>query len=302
MRSRISWWALMCLLLLVLPTEAAPEAASAQVNDEKAQQTIDTLEKPLYSAFTERYILDEIKQLRIDVERNRAQFTKELAEREMSLSDRAVTYATDTVTYFFYLIAAGSSILVLIGWNSLRDIKEKTHSMANEQVSKLVTEYEKRLKVLEKELRKKTADINENRIEIEKTQELHSLWLKAAQDHIPSNKINIYDQILALNPQDCEALTYKADAVLELAEPQWASNLCHQALAIDPDNSHAFYQLACAQTAMGYHEEAIQSLRETLKRSEHYREEIENDPALRALREANALDELLSPQSIKDQL
>jgi tetratricopeptide (TPR) repeat protein len=75
-----------------------------------------------------------------------------------------------------------------------------------------------------------------------------------------------------LHQDDTEALTYKADAVLELEEPQWAINLCHQALAIDSENSHAFYQLVCAFTAMNQFDEAVHYLAEALNRSDSYKD------------------------------
>jgi len=123
----------------------------------------------------------------------------------------------------------------------------------------------------------------ENREEIELTQELQSLWLRAQQDPSPANKITIYDDILKLRYDDSEALTYKADAVLELQEPQWAANLCHQAIKIDPENSHAFYLLACAHTAMEQFDEALRFLAEAINRRDSYQEAIPYDPALEAL-------------------
>ena len=62
------------------------------------------------------------------------------------------------------------------------------------------------------------------------TQEIQSLWFRAQRDSSPACKITVYDAFLKLRADDCEALTYKADAVLELNEPQWAINLCQQAL------------------------------------------------------------------------
>ena len=81
--------------------------------------------------------------------------------------------------------------------------------------------------------------------------------------------------MLKLRADDCEALTFKADAVLELNEPQWAINLCQQALKIDADNSHAFYRLACAYTVMEQFEEAVLCFAEGLKRSDSYVDEIQ---------------------------
>lgn len=249
----------------------------------KAQKAVQSLEKPLYSPFVERYVLDELKQLRTDQAQTKHELIQQIVDREHNSVDRAVSYATDTVTYFFYLIAAATSVLVLVGWTSFRDIKERVHSLADEEIAKLIQEYEKRLAMIEKQLQQKTRHIEENRDEIEKTQGVQSLWLRAQQDSFPANKIIIYDEILKLRHEDCEALTYKADAVLELNEPQWAVNLCHQALKIDPDNSHAFYQLACAHTSMEQFEEALRFLAEALNRRESYHEEILEDPALQPL-------------------
>jgi len=244
---------------------------------------ISELDAPLYSPFIERYVLDELKQLRVDQAATKHDLMQQILDREHRSVDRGVEYATNTVTYFFYIIAAASSLLVLVGWTSIRDIKERVHSLADEEISKLITEYEVRLENMESLLKQKTLHIEENREEIELTQEVQSLWLRAQQEPSSANKIAIYDDILKLRHTDCEALTYKADAVLELNEPQWAANLCLQALKIDPDNSYAFYQLACAYTAMNQMEEAIRYLNEALTRRDSYLEDIKADPALQPL-------------------
>ncbi|MCW9014532.1 MAG: hypothetical protein OQL06_12175 [Gammaproteobacteria bacterium] len=270
--------------------------AENSVADEHQSITaeIDSLDKPLYTPFVERYVLDELKQLRVDMAAQKNMLIQQILDREHNSVDRAVSYATDTVTYFFYLIAAATSILVLVGWTSIRDIKERVHSLADEEISRLVKEYEQRLNIIEQQLNQKTRHIEENREEIELTQEIQSLWLRAAQDSSPVNKIAIYDQILKLRDDDCEALTYKADAVLELGEPQWAVSLCHHALDIDAENSHAFYQLACAYTVMNQFEDAVRYLHDALSRRDSYREEIATDPALELLRDYGPFKQLVS--------
>ncbi|WP_444913046.1 TPR end-of-group domain-containing protein [Microbulbifer sp. PAAF003] len=282
----------LCALLFLFTSATSISQEAEEKNKGSAQSEVDTLEKPLYTPFVERYMLDEIKQLRIDQANAKQELIQQIVDREHNSVDRAVAYATDTVTYFFYLIAAATSILVLVGWRSFQDIKERVHSLADEEISKLVQEYEKRLEVIEKQLQQKTQHIEENREEIELTQEVQSLWLRAQQESSVANKIAIYDEILRLRHEDVEALTYKADAVLELNEPQWAANLCHQALGIDSDNSHAFYQLACAHTAMGQFDEALRYLAEAIKRRESYRDEILVDSALQPLAESEVFEEL----------
>jgi len=275
-------FAMLCVLLGTIVL-SIPLWAEADNKNALAKAHVNELEAPLYSPFVERYVLDELKQLRSEQATIRVEFNEKILEREHQSIDRAVTYATDTVTYFFYLIAAASSILVIVGWTSIRDIKDRVHTYANDQVSKIVDEYENRLSNIEKQLTQKAQHIEENREEIELTQDVQSLWLRAQQDSSPSGKIEIYDDILRRRPEDCEALTYKADAALELGEPQWAVNLCLQALKIDPENSHAFYQLAGAYTALDRYDEAIVNLKKALSFRESYREDIQEDPAFHAL-------------------
>ncbi|MCW8934128.1 MAG: hypothetical protein OQK98_05340 [Gammaproteobacteria bacterium] len=273
---------ILCLLFICMPAIAS-----------ESDETKTPFGKRIAnSPFVELYVLDELKQLRTDMAKQKNDLIQQVVDREINSIDRGVSYATDTISYFFYLIAAVSSILVLIGWTSIRDIKERIHSFADDEISKLVEEYEHRLHSIEKQLNLKSQDIEENREEIALTQDIHALWLRAGQDISPQNKISIYDQILKLHQDDTEALTYKADAVLELEEPQWAINLCHQALVIDPENSHAFYQLACAHTVMNQFDEAVSYLTEALNRSDAYKDELLTDPALAALKKFKPFIEL----------
>jgi len=280
------------IVSLVLFTHNAT-AAEDSVPAADVHEAVAKLDRPLYSPFIERYVLDELKQLRVELAAQKAEFIQMVVDREHSSVDRAVTYATDTITYFFYLIAAASSILVLVGWTSIRDIKERVHTLADEEINRLVRQYEARLASIEQQLSQKSQHIEENSEKIAATNEIQSLWLRAGQESNIATKIQIYDQILGVRPDDCEALTYKADAVLELGEPQWASNLCHQALQIDPKNSHAFYQLACANTVMGHLDEAVRFLGDVLEQTESYRQDIIDDPVLMPLHELESFQLLL---------
>lgn len=288
----VTFWLALLFCSTVYAGQSDTDTTSQQ---EQTEAAVESLEEPLYSPFIERYVLDELKQLRTDMAAQRVDLLQQVVDRQITAVDKAVTYSSNTVTYFFYLIAGATSILVLVGWTSIRDIKERVHALADEEISRLVNEYEQRLRVIEQQLNQKTLHIEENREEIERTQELQSLWLRAAQENSPGHKIFIYDQILKIKRDDVEALTYKADAVLELDEPQWASNLCHQALVIDPENSHAFYQLACSYAAMNQQEEAVHYLKEAVQRSETYREEILQDSALASLHNHPGLQKLLYP-------
>ncbi|QKI88470.1 tetratricopeptide repeat protein [Thiomicrorhabdus xiamenensis] len=259
----------------------------------KETQDIENLEEPVYNPFIERYVLDELKQLRTDMNDLHVDITKEVVNREMAATTRAVSYATDTITYFFYLIAGVSSVLVLVGWNSLREVKEKVHTLANTKIEEVVSEYEDRLEKLEEELNRKSRGITSAQKRLSQHQDIYSLWLKAGQEQIASNKVEIYDQILERDPENAEALTYKADVVLDMDEPHWAISLCLQALRIDPENSHAMYQLASAYALLGSTETALQYLEKSLNGAEGNADSIYNDSHFESLRNNQRFIELL---------
>lgn len=294
------------LLFFVLSTHAPaqPEPGSNQpaelTQHAAAEAQIEQLDKPLYSAFTERYMLDEVKDLRQSIADVRLELTSKIIDKEIELADRALTYATDTVTYFFYLLAGASSLLVIIGWNSLRDVKERVGSYANEEISRITASYEERLENLEKELHRKSRHIKAAQEEIVLTNEIHSLWLKASQENSPQNKISIYDQILALRPEDLEALTYKADAALLLGQTEWATSLANRALEIDPENSHAFYQRACAYAESGFVEEALRDLTEAIQRSESLRIQAGVDASFDSLKDNEQFNEMVLLQKTEE--
>ncbi|GGX47586.1 tetratricopeptide repeat protein [Saccharospirillum salsuginis] len=289
------------LMLLLAPawgeqpetTSNTPTAADTYTDDDIAE-TVERLDEPMYSPFIERYMLDEIKTLRQDMMNFRVEYSDKLNAKQLELATQSVTYSIDTVTYFFYLIAGVTSLLVVIGYANIRDIKEKAHTYADREVTKLVSSYEKRLKALEKNLKEKTAVIEENREEIEKTNEIHSLWLRASQEASPQAKIQIYDHILTLRPFDTEALTYKADAALELDETKWAINLSEQALAIDPEHGHAYYQMACAYAQRNEPTVALEFLEKAIGVAPSYREEAKSDDSFKSLRRMNEFRALTS--------
>jgi tetratricopeptide (TPR) repeat protein len=261
------------LALQLTPSQQAALAAqlSESQRDTLAKEKVDALNAKMYSPFTELYILGEVKDLRQEIANVKVDLTEKIVAKELTVADRALVYATDTITYFFYLLAGASSLLVIIGWNSLRDVKERVGTFANEEIGRITESYEERLANLEKELHRKSRHIKAAQEEIELTNEIHSLWLKASQENSPQNKISLYDQILALRPDDLEALTYKADAALLLGQTEWATSLANRALEVDPENSHAFFQRACAFAESGFVDEALRDLAEAIQRSESLR-------------------------------
>lgn len=280
-------------LIFVLVLLWVPIVHAVELKHDSQTQDVNTLNKPMYNPFVERYVMDELRQIRVDMNDLEVSLTKEVVNRELSATSRAVGYATDTVTYFFYLIAGISSVLLLVGWSSLRDVKERVHTLADTKVTEVIETYEARLRALEEELNRKSRGISSAQQRLTQHQDIYSLWLKAGQEPILSNRLAIYDEILELDSENTEAMTYKADVLLEMNEPLWAINLCQQALKIDPENRHAFYQLAGAYALLNQPGEALDYLQKAIEDTDGLLEEVKADPIFASLLELPGFQSLL---------
>ena len=241
-------------LLLMLISVFSLTAYAADDAKPYSQQSI--YDKPLM----ERYVLDELKSIRQDQQSLEKRVTKQITDRELAVADKSMNYANVTVTYFFYLIAAAASLIALVGWQSLRDIRVNTQKMANQKLDEIAARYEKKFQEMERELKRKSRIISENNKEIERINEIHNLWIRAQHAQTPEQKIEIYNEILKIRPGDLEALTYMADAAMEMGEYHWALSICNRVLEVDNQNANALYQRACAYTKLGADEQAISDL------------------------------------------
>ena len=266
----------------------------AETDEAPRQEAESEIEKgPVISQFRENWILGELRNLRQDMMEYRNQMNLLVTDRELEVADKAMGYATNTVTYFFYLIAGAASILALVGWSTIRDLKDNVRVYAEKEMARLTSEYEARLADLERELRKKSLTIAENQEEIERTNEIHSLWLKATKEPSAQAKIELYDRILELRPDDPEALAWKADAALELGEQRWALSLCDRVLEVDEENSHALYQRACAWAGLGEIDNALADLDAAIQASETLRRHARSEEMFRPLHALARFQELV---------
>lgn len=257
------------------------------------QMTEEEVKRTNLPPLMERYILDEIKDLRNNVERMRADVRIDLSEREVRLASKAMEYSTNTVTFFFYVFAIVGAGLALIGWRSFSDMKSTITNIAEKELKRLSDEYETRLTALENELKDKGSIILENQHEIEKTQKIHALWLQANQTPDARSKLTIYEQILELDPQDYEVMAYKADAALSLGDREWALSLCNRILDEQEDNALAYYFRACALAGLDTPDDALIDLGRALEISPGLSEQAHIEEDFENLKELPAFTELV---------
>ncbi|MBE3668635.1 hypothetical protein BOO25_06670 [Vibrio navarrensis] len=276
------------LTLIALMSLLVPAIA-----EEQSYSQSELLDRPLM----ERYILDELKALRQDQQDLERRLTVQITDRELSVADKSLNYANVTVTYFFYIIAGVASLIAFVGWQSLREFKHNTKEMADKRLETIAEKYEKKFIALERDLKRKTRIISENNREIEIINEIHNLWLRAQSMPTAEQRIDVYDEILAIRPGDLEALTYKADAAMEIREYNWALSLCNRVLEMDNTNGPALYQRACAYSRLGVEEQAIEDLQRAIDASPSIRDLINNEPDLESLQGNPHFDRLFSRSS-----
>ncbi|MCK9492108.1 MAG: tetratricopeptide repeat protein [Sulfurimonas sp.] len=254
----------------------------------------EKIEKQLYSPLIERYILDELKEIRIDHHRLRSDVEQRISRAEVTQTDRSARYITDTIGNIFYLIAAATSILIFAGWNSLRDIKKKTEDIVEARVEQITQKYNEKLDSLQDTLTEQSKRILENQNKIYNTQFIHSLWMRSNLETNPQSRIDIYDEIIKLNNNDAEVYAYKADAVLEIDEYEWALNLSNKAIEIDDSYGYAYWQRSCANAELGNLGEAISDLELALQKSPNLKDDVENETSFSDIKDTKEFRQILS--------
>lgn len=241
------------------------------------------LERPLM----ERYILDELKSVRMDNQQTRIDMEKHIAQLKIENNDRAARYMTDTIANIFYLIAAATSILFFAGWNSLRDIRSKTEEIIETSIELITEQYKQELVSLQNKVQEQSQIVLNNQKNIYNAQLIHSYWMRSNLETNAQAKIDLYDEIIKINDNDAEVYAYKADAVLDLDEYEWALNLSNKAIELDNEYGYAYWQRSCAQAKLDNFKEAVKDLEKAIEKSPSLKDEIQNEPFFTTLRTSN---------------
>ena len=263
---------------------------AAEQKDQQPEKTSN------YQPLIERYILDELKSVRQDQQQLRAEMEEKVAHARLDASDRAIRYTADTLNNMFIIITTAASILVLMGWRSMRDVKSKLNEVVETKINELTSEYEERLHQLEGKLRKRSQEIIDAQEDISKSNEIHSIWMRAGLETNMHQKIKLFDEILAISPEDIQALIYKADAAYELGDYEWAFSLANRAIAQDEDYGLAYWQRACANAANGATQEAINDIKIAIEKAPKLADELDREAAFEDLHKLEEF-EALKPQA-----
>ncbi len=305
----------MFVVLFIYSPWAASQDSSAVADERSAQanEAVEGLDDSLYNPFLERYVLDELRRLRTEQMQLRADVSDKIAQTRIETNDRSISYTSETMTIFFYVMTGGAALMALVGWNSLRDVRAQVENLVNKRVDKITHEYEvrlaeveagvkkrskllseittdfeQRMEEVERRLKQRSQQIMEAQEEISRSNELHALWLRAGLETSSQARIDIYDQILKVKPDDIEAITYKADLVLENGDCEWALNLANMAIDCDENYGYAYWQRACANSVLERQNDALKDLAVALEKSPRLISDLETEVAFDNIRELDA--------------
>ncbi len=277
------------LKLFVLQLLIFSFAYSQENKEDLKHSQTDMLDRPL----VERYILDELKDLRTSQLKLKEEVTKQITSSELSITDRALSYTTDTISNIFYIIAVVSSLLLLVGLKSFRDIKESSELILETKILELTQNYENRLSDIEKKAKHRFDMITHTQEQFEKSEKISSYWKRAEIEDDLQAKLDLYDEILKISPGNVEALVYKADTLLDLEETRWALSLCNQAIKLDDEYAFSHWQRACANAKLGNTDSAVEDLKTALELSPGLQDELKNEDSFKVLYKQEAFKELL---------
>lgn len=227
--------------------------------------------------WTQRFILTELKELRIDQETLKREIYQDIQSREISAIDKALSYSANTVNFFFVLLTVVIAWFWIVWWKTIWDIKNATKASMDRETKKIISQFQKKIEELEKE------------------QKINILWRQYNTSDSDKEKINILDRIYYLKPESQFVTIEKSnvylsmwlyDKVIEITDPivSW-DRAKHQ--------PHAFYNRACAFNALDDKDNAIWALNSLISLAPDYREVIQDSEYLNNLMKTAKVKELL---------
>lgn len=243
--------------------------------------------------FTERFILDKIVELRVDLETVHRELNEKIITREYDTVNKALSYSSNTISYFFYFITLAVGVLALFGWRSIKEIKDSAHRLVEKESDKIVKDLRRRIEKTEQDLEEKRASILKSQQEFEARQKINTLWGIASREKDDRKKLDILDEIERLSPTDAEVFVKKSGSYLRLGLLEAALKATNTALVMDPSHSIALYNRACSHARLGEVETALADLKESIQLNPSLKMSAETDKDFSTIRDQKKFQELL---------
>lgn len=252
--------------------------------------------------WTQRFILTELKELRTQLESTRRELNQELNARELASVDRALSYNANTVNFFWIIITIAVTGFGLVGWRTMKDVKENFSEKFEKQVQKRVKEEQKKLEQFMIEFKheqmKQSEDILKNQEFIQQKQEAGYFWSQFNREENPSASLELLEKISNIWLEEDELFVNieRSWIYLELALWDKVLESVEKWLEISPDNSSLLYNKASALVMLEESEEAVKVLSNIIWVNPAMKEEILEDPMFENIQ--SELEEYINTQEV----
>lgn len=149
--------------------------------------------------WTQRFILSEMKDLRTQLEATRRELNQELNSRELATVDRALSYSGNTVNFLWLIITMAVTGFGLVGWRTMKDVRENLTKNFEVEVQKNVRSQQKKLeefmKRFEQEQLAQSKEILENQEMMQHKQEAAFYWSQYNREEDHVQKLELLEKI-----------------------------------------------------------------------------------------------------------
>lgn len=235
-------------------------SAYSNISEEEntVKNTNENIIIPDEITWTDRFILTELKELRIAQEEVKREIYTELQNRQIETVDKALSYSANTVNFFFVFITIIVMWFWVVGWKTIWDIKKSTKESMDRETKKIISNFEKQIAELEKE------------------QKINILWRQfnvADSDH---EKMNILDRIYYLKPDSQYVTIERGNVYLSMWLYEKVLEVTESIVAGDrtKHQPHALYNRTCAYCGLGNIDSMITEMTYLLQLAPEYKDII----------------------------
>jgi len=278
------------LLLLLIPF-TINGVFSAVMQPEDEMQYVREIDSASWSQlivpddinWTQRFILTELKELRIQLEATKRELNEELNARELATVDRALSYSGNTVNFLWLIITMAVTGFWLVGWRTMKDVRENLTTNFEKEVQKRVKAEQKKLeefmKKFEQDQLKQSQDILQNQEYIKNKQEAWYIWSQYNREENSTSRLDLLEKISSIWLEEDEILihTEKSWIYSELALWDKVIESADKWLEISSDNTTLLYNKASALVMLEQNDEAVKVLSNVIGVNPSMKEEILED-------------------------
>jgi len=239
--------------------------------------------------WTQRFILSEMKELRVDLEATRRELNEQLNKRELETVDRALSYSWNTVNFLWLIMTMAVTGFWLVWWRTMKDVRENLTNNFETQIQKNVRMQQKKLEEFmekfEEEQLSQSKEILENQENMQRKQEWAYYWSQFNREEDSVVRLELLEKISALDVEEDELIILTERSSIYIVLWLWdkALEVAERGLELASENTSLLYTKAEAMVMLEDSEWALRTINNLLVIKPSLKEDILEDPTFENL-------------------